>query len=208
MIESVSDLEGNNFLEKIQCRAEPVPRKKRFVLRTAFLCDGYSDKCLVTDTTKSVAPAAKVSSESFLAQAKTPTWRKRPASDILPENWKSKVTHVIGVDCGETYSGGFCCKQITQSSDSLSASAPPSSSTLLPRKFQVLGIKPHSVAITRSGSNSVKSLGSISIEIKLSFLSNILVLWRQKIWQTFLSPKSKVLLDRNVSQEIIQPVRL
>jgi hypothetical protein len=49
---------------------------------------------------------------SLLDQAKAFTRRKKLDSDTLPDYWKSKVKKIIGIDFCETFSGGFCMKNV------------------------------------------------------------------------------------------------
>jgi len=81
---------------------------ERHILRTSFLCDGFSVKCLVTDRKKTAPIQPTPSSKSWLDQAQELTRRKRPQSNPLPS--KDKIKKIIGVDFGETFTGGFVCK--------------------------------------------------------------------------------------------------
>ena len=82
------------------------------MLRTTIVTNGFSIGCLVTDTKTLKPKAASPTQLSLIDQAKAFTRRKRPQSDILPQDWKLKVKKIIGVDFGETFSGGFSMKNV------------------------------------------------------------------------------------------------
>jgi hypothetical protein len=49
-----------------------------------------------------------------MKQANQVTRRKKPNSDPIPDEVRGKVEKIIGVDFGETISGGFCCKDLNK----------------------------------------------------------------------------------------------
>jgi hypothetical protein len=84
----------------------------RYILRTSFLCDGFSIKCLVIDRQKLAPTELPPSTKTFLEQANELTRRKKPISDPLPQD--GEIQKIIGVDFGETFTGGFVCKDLSQ----------------------------------------------------------------------------------------------
>ena len=46
--------------------------------------------------------------------AKSFNFRKTPISDVLNEDEKITIKTIIGVDLGETFSGGFCAKDLSE----------------------------------------------------------------------------------------------
>ena len=101
--------------EYMENQSKPTPKETkefRYVLGTSIVTNGFSVSCLVRDL-KTLKPKATLDSTlSLIDQAKALRRRKRPTSDCLPDDWKSKVKKIIGIDFGETYSGGFCLKNM------------------------------------------------------------------------------------------------
>ena len=90
--------------------SNPHLKRNKYVLQTTFQTNGISVQCLVKDVTKPKKGNLE-SDLSFMDQSKVFTRRKYPESDDLPE--KSKVEKIVGVDFGETFAGGFVCKDIS-----------------------------------------------------------------------------------------------
>lgn len=91
-------------------RTKPASKRDKYVLLTTFQTDGFSIQCLVKDVTKPKKPDLS-STLSYTQQALQITRRKYPKSDDLPN--KANVTKIVGVDFGETYAGGFVCKEFS-----------------------------------------------------------------------------------------------
>ena len=102
-------LEGETLSEKL--KGSNPSRKNRYMLRTSFLCDGFSVKCLVTNTKKAAKKGAVQSETGFMKQANEVTRRKKPNSDPIADEVRGKVEKIIGVDL---FSGGFCCKNLNK----------------------------------------------------------------------------------------------
>jgi len=99
--------------KKIKYRtADNQDESKKLILATSFSTDGLQLHLNFYHVDKQPKKNSPRSSKSIMEQAKAFTKKKKPVSDVLTEENKQKVKTVIGADLGETFAGGFCCKDI------------------------------------------------------------------------------------------------
>ena len=81
--------------------------KYRYLLKTSFKTDGFSVQCHVLDL-KLPKKNVRIAKGDVMELAKLNPKSKKETPTALPDDYC--FTKIIGVDFGQTYAGGFVCK--------------------------------------------------------------------------------------------------